>query len=124
MPPSFYEVMQMLVTIFVAVMASSGFWGWYSKRNSREDASTKLILGLAHDRIIQVGMKYIHRGWITKDEYEDFQKYLYDPYSEFGGNGLAYRVWSEIQDLKIYRYPPSSKDIIDIDIKRSLDETQ
>lgn len=114
----------MLVTVFVAVMASSGFWSWHSRRNSRMDARTQLMLGLAHDRIVQVGMKYIHRGWITKDEYEDFQKYLYGPYSEFGGNGLAERVWGEIQDLKIYKYPPSSRDIINADIKRSPDETQ
>jgi hypothetical protein len=56
-------------------------------------------MGLAHDRIIFLGSKYIDRGWITKDEYEDLNTYLYEPYSQFGGNGLAKKVMLDVEKL-------------------------
>lgn len=94
------------ITIFVSVMASGGFWNWWMSRDKKEDAKTLLLLGLAHDRIIFLCMNYIDRGWITKDEYEDLEKYLWGPYSTFGGNGLAERVYDEMQSLPILSAPP------------------
>ena len=44
-------------------------------------------------------MSYIKKKWITKDEYEDFVKYLYNPYSKFGGNGLAEKIMQEVSQL-------------------------
>ena len=51
-----------------------------------------MLIGLAHDRIIYLGMSYIERGWITQDEYENLHDYLYKPYEEMGGNGSAKKV--------------------------------
>lgn len=82
-----------------SLIASGGFWAWLSKRDTRRNATTQLLLGLAHDRIIHLGMGYIERGSITKDEYEDFEKYLYGPYSNFGGNGLAEKVMAHVKLL-------------------------
>lgn len=87
------------LAMFGGVVASSGFWAWIMKRDTMKSASLQLLLGLAHDRIIFLGMSYVERGWITKDEYEDFVKYLYAPYSEFGGNGLAEKVMMEVKKL-------------------------
>ena len=61
--------------------------------------------------IIDAGMMYIKRGWISKDEYSDFEKYLYDPYEKTGGNGLAHRVYEEVQKLPI-RDARSPDDIV------------
>ena len=90
-----------VITAVASVAASTGFWNWIQKRSSKTDAVTKLLLGLAHDRIIYLGMGFVARGYITKDEYEDFFKYLYDPYSEFGGNGLAEKVATSVKALPI-----------------------
>lgn len=91
-----------LITTFVlALMASGGFWAWLQSRDKARKATTQLLLGLAHDRIIFLGMKYIERGYITSDEYEDFMKYLWEPYSTFGGNGLAEKVVQEVKNLRI-----------------------
>ena len=51
--------------------------------------------------ITWLGMKYIERGWITKDEYENLYEYLYKPYAELGGNGSAKRVMDEVNKLEI-----------------------
>lgn len=92
---------QIAITVFCAVVASSGFWTWLSKRNENKDVKTKVLIGLAHDRIIYLGMKYIERGYITRDEYENLNDYLYEPYKEMGGNGSAKRVMESVQKLPI-----------------------
>lgn len=94
--------------VVVAFAASSGFWAYIQKRNDKQGATTILLLGLAHDRIIALGMNYIERGWLTKDEYEDFVKYLYAPYSKFGGNGLAEKVMNEVSRLPFRRVESQS----------------
>jgi hypothetical protein len=65
------------------------------------EAQRKLLIGLAHDRIITLGMTYIERGYITKDEYENFFTYLYEPYEENGGNGSGTKVANELSKLPI-----------------------
>lgn len=91
--------------IVASVGASSGFWAYLQRKDTRRDATTQLLLGLAHDRIVFLGMSYVDRGWLSKDEYEDFMKYLYAPYSEFGGNGLAEKVMLEVKKLPMRGYP-------------------
>lgn len=88
-----------LTSVVVALIASGGFWAFLQRRDTRRSANTQLLLGLAHDRIIHLGFSYIERGSITKDEYEDLEKYLWTPYSAFGGNGLAERVMTEVKLL-------------------------
>lgn len=61
-------------------------------------------MGLAYDKITHLGMGYIERGWVTKDEYEDFRKYLYEPYKEFGGNGVAERIMLEVSTLPLKKH--------------------
>ena len=91
-----------LFTILGAVLASSGFWAYMQKRRDAKDVKTKVLIGLAHDRIIELGMKYIERGWITRDEYENLNDYLYAPYKEMGGNGSAERVMTDVRKLPIH----------------------
>lgn len=93
--------LQMIITIVCAVLASSGFWAFLQSHHDKKDARTKMLLGLGHDRIISLSMQYIERGWITQDEYEDLNKYLYSPYREMGGNGTAERLMQEVRKLPI-----------------------
>lgn len=102
-----------------SLIASGGFWAWLSRRDARRNATTQLLLGLAHDRIIHLGMGYIERGSITKDEYEDFEKYLFGPYSVFGGNGLAEKVMAHVKLL-----PMSGKDSTRIRVVKEHDPNE
>lgn len=94
-------VVTQIVTVTIAVAASSGFWAWLQRRDTKKSATTELLRGLAHDRIVFLGLSYIERGWITKDEYEGMMHYLYEPYALVGGNGLAEKVVIEIGKLPI-----------------------
>ena len=91
------------MTVLVSSLSSAGLWNYLTRKNEKHNASTQLLLGLAHDRIIYLGMNYIERGYITKDEYDDFLRYLYNPYSKFGGNGLAERVMESVSKLPIQK---------------------
>lgn len=93
--------LQMVVTIVCSVMASSGFWAYIQKRSEKMDNKTKLLIGIAHDRIVYLGMQYIKRGSITRDEYENLHDYLYVPYEAEGGNGSAKRIMKEVDKLPI-----------------------
>lgn len=92
---------QTLVSVFCAVVASSGFWAFLQKRHDKKDAKSELLIGLAHDRIVYLCMKHIERGWITQDEYENLRTYLYEPYEKNGGNGSAKRLMTEVDRLPI-----------------------
>lgn len=96
---------QMAITVVCAVIASSGFWAYIQKRSERKDVKTRMLVGLAHDRILCLGMQYIERGWITRDEYENLYEYLYTPYQKMGGNGSAKRVMDIVNTLPIHASP-------------------
>lgn len=106
MPPWLMSIL----TIMGSVLASSGFWAWMLARRDRQDkekeasdAKTMMILGLGHDRIIYLCEKYIDRGWITSDEYENLEKYLYEPYERMGGNGTAKRLIAIVKNLPVHK---------------------
>ena len=92
---------QMVITIFCSVLASSGFWAYLMKRSEKKDVKARMLIGLAHDRILFLGGEYIKRGYITVDEYENLHTYLYSPYEEMGGNGSAKRIMDEVRKLPI-----------------------
>lgn len=102
--------LQTVVTILCSVLASSGFWAFLQKRAERKAAESKqttvetqMLIGLAHDRIMYLGMSYIEQGYITSDEYENLYEYLYRPYEKMGGNGSAKRVMTEVNKLPIHK---------------------
>lgn len=97
--------LQLVVTIFCSVVASSGFWAYWQKKHENKDAKTQMLLGLAHDRIMALSMEYIERGYITQDEYENLHDYLYKPYINIGGNGSAKHIVEE-QVNKLPYIPP------------------
>lgn len=96
------EWIKTAITILLAFVGSAGFWGFLEARRTKKSANTRLLVGIAHDRIVFLGMKYVERGYITRDEYENLNDYLFDPYSEAGGNGSAKRVMEEVRKLPLH----------------------
>lgn len=58
-----------------------------------------MLKGLGHDRIIELGTKYIKEGSISRDEFENLNDYLYRPYQELGGNGTAEKIMEEVKKI-------------------------
>ena len=93
------EHLQLIIAIFTSFVASSGFWAYVTSKQKKEDITKRLLVGLAHDRIVYLSEKYISRGWITHDEYENLCVFLYQPYIDFGGNGAVKRLMTEVDKL-------------------------
>ena len=97
-----FSIWELIVAVVVAALGSTGLWSYISNKNKKDTAERKLLVGLAHDRIIFLGTKYIERGYVTMDEYENLNEYLYKPYSDAGGNGSAKRVMEEVRKLPLH----------------------
>lgn len=95
------KVVEVILLIVSSILASSGMWAFLSKKLDKKDIKVEMLIGLAHDRIMFLGMSYIERGYITQDEYENLYDYLYKPYEKLGGNGSAKHVMAEVEKLPI-----------------------
>lgn len=104
---------QMIVTVACTVIASSGFWAYIQKKTDKSSAEKRLLIGLAHDRIIWLGMQYVERGWITQDEYENLHDYLFIPYSEAATayDGSAAKVMKDVDNLPIHKTGYKRKEV-------------
>ena len=95
------QLAEVLVTVLIAVVGSSGMWAFLENRKGKRDAKTQMLIGLGHDRVIYLGTKYLERGSITASEYENLVDYLYKPYEMMGGNGSAKKIIDEVKKLPI-----------------------
>lgn len=95
------QALTLIISVLVSVLASSGFWAYLMNYRDKKSMQTELLIGLAHDRLIALGLIYITRGWITQDEYENLNVYLYKPYAGLGGNGSVKRLMTEVDKLPI-----------------------
>ena len=97
------DITTIIVSVVCAAFASTGFWAflthWLQRKDTKDSAGSKMLKGLAHDRICYLGAKYIQRGWITKDEYENLHDYLYAPYRALKGNGTAEKIMKDVAKL-------------------------
>jgi hypothetical protein len=89
------------IVIFCTIIGSGGFWAYIQKKDTKKDATDRLIMGLAYNLLVELGMKYMDRGSITRDEYEDYLKYFHNPYKELGGNGVADRIMQGVSRLPL-----------------------
>lgn len=96
------SIVEVVVTVLCAVFTSTGFWTYVQTKKNNKSAQTRMLIGLAHDRIMTLSEFYIKRGYITKEEYEDLYTYLYSPYRDLKGNGTAeHMVENNVKKLPI-----------------------
>lgn len=89
------EFMNPLIT---TVLSGPGLWAWAKTRTQRNDSEDKLLLQVAKNQLVSQGRKYLKRGYITMDEYEEYES-EYQVYTALGGNGLARRIFEQVDDL-------------------------
>lgn len=81
-----------------AVLGGSGIWAWAKNKTDRNNNADRLLLAVSRNQLIALGRGYIERGYITMDEYEEYEA-EYKIYSDLGGNGLARRVFEQVDEL-------------------------
>lgn len=98
---TYITLLQIVVTAFTAILASSGFWAFINRKRNTTALTKKLLIGLAHDRIVSLSLDYIRRGCITQEEHENLSVFLFHPYEQMGGNGSVLRLMQEVDRLPI-----------------------
>lgn len=93
------EIWKLIVAIVVAIFGSTGFWTWINNRKGKKSNESKLLLGIAYQIIITRAEEYIKRGYITSDEYNELNHYLFEPYINSGGDGTAQKLMNEVRSL-------------------------
>lgn len=73
----------------------------YKELSDKIELISDALRGQGHDRITYLGGRYIQRGGITQDEYDNLYTYLYKPYAALGGNGTAKKVMTDCEKLPI-----------------------
>lgn len=91
-----YEI---VLTVMGSILASNGLWSLISQILDKHSGKDKLLMGLAYSEIINRAEQYIARGYITTDEYNELDHYLYEPYKKQGGNGTAARLMEKVKLL-------------------------
>lgn len=104
------QLVAAIITALITGLTSGGFLSFIWKITQRKNSSSQMLLGLGHHEILEVGQNYINRGWVTIQELDDFNHYLYVPYRKLGGNGTGESIANKVNSLPI-------RDVIDIDKK-------
>ena len=92
------KIAEMANPAVTALLGSSGIWMLIKTKSDRNDSEDRLLLAVARNQLVERGRKYIKRGYITMDEYEEYEEH-YKMYSDLGGNGLARRIFEQVDDL-------------------------
>jgi hypothetical protein len=95
------RILPYFVTMICGILASGGLWAFITRLMDKKSFTRQMLLGLSHDRLVHLCMRFIDRGWLTKEEFENAYKYLYLPYKKLGGNGTIDRLVEEMKKLPI-----------------------
>lgn len=92
------KIAEMANPVITTLLGSSGIWMWVKTRSDRSNSEDQLLLEVAKNQLTVLGRTYLERGYITMDEYEEYEA-EYKLYSALGGNGLAKRVFKQVDEL-------------------------
>ena len=92
------KIAEMANPAVTALLGSSGIWMWVKTKSDRNNSEDRLLLAVARSQLVEQGREYLKRGYITMDEYEEYED-NYKLYSDLGGNGLARRIFEQVDDL-------------------------
>lgn len=92
------KIAELANPLITTLLGSSGIWMWAKTRSDRNNSEDQLLLEVAKNQLTVLGRSYLERGYITMDEYEEYEA-EYKLYSALGGNGLAKRVFKQVDEL-------------------------
>ena len=94
------KIAELANPVVTALLSGSGIWAWAKAKSERNDTEDRLLLQVAKNQLVSQGRKYLKRGYIMMDEYEEYES-EFKVYESLGGNGLARRIFKHVDDLPI-----------------------
>lgn len=115
-----------IIMAVISAVTSSGFISlilYFMQRRDRkrdkedavQSAQAKMLLGLGHDKILQITDRIVRRGCITLKEKRNLE-YLWVPYDSLHGNGDCKIGYDACQLLPVVSEEKAEE--IDIEMKR------
>lgn len=89
---------QIIVTIVLSVLASSGLWQYIIFKSQYKSTQTQAILALLHNEIYSIAEEAIEKGSITADEFDNLTT-LYEPYKALKGNGTGEALYTKCKNM-------------------------
>jgi hypothetical protein len=81
----------------------SGVISLIANRKKQETGVEAGVRILLYDRIKHLGIKYIERGYITHDEYEDLGRMHNVYHNALNGNGFLDNIMEQVNELPRHR---------------------
>lgn len=95
-----------MTEIVIAIIGSgalsaliAGIFQCVNNRSNNRRSANKLLLGIAYQMIIESAEFHIKRGYIATDEFNELNRYLFEPYKAAGGDGTAEKLMEEVRKL-------------------------
>jgi hypothetical protein len=85
----------LILGLFGAVFASSGFWQFLQAKMQRKSPLEKAVLAMLHDRLMHLLACYMEMDEIEPEEFENLTE-LFEAYSLLGGNGTIKRMYNQL----------------------------
>ena len=92
------KIAELANPVFSALFGAPGLWAFLKTKTDRNGNIIKLLLTVSRNQLITHGSAYIKRGYITIEEYKEYEA-EYQLYSTLGGNGLARHIFEQVDDL-------------------------
>lgn len=94
------KIAELSSPLLSAFFGAPGMWALLKTKTDNNNSEHSLLLRVSKNQLITLGRTYLDRGYITMDEYEEYES-EYKLYTALGGNGLARRVFKQVDDLPI-----------------------
>ena len=94
------KIAEFATPLWSTLLGAPGMWAFVKAKTDHKTSERSLLLGVSKNQLLSLGRIYLDRGYITMDEYEEYEA-EYKLYSALGGNGLARRVFKQVDDLPI-----------------------
>lgn len=102
------KMVELTNPLITTALSGPGIWAWAKTRTQRMDSKDRLLLQVAKNQLVSQGRKYLDRGYIDMDEYEEYES-EYRLYLDLGGNGLARRIFEQVDDLPMIPIPTDGR---------------
>ena len=93
-----------VMTIVVAIFASTGFWQFilaiYNNKTKKKTPMENMVLALGRDKLLDANKKYRKMGFIPEDDFETYIG-LGEAYEKMGGNTLVRKGFEENRKLPV-----------------------
>lgn len=84
--------------LWSTLLGAPGLWAFLKSKTDHNGNVVKLLMTISRNQLVELGQKYIERGYISMDEYEEYEA-EYQIYTALGGNGLARRIFEQVDNL-------------------------